>query len=90
MLADRSDDSSASLAADVRLDLAPYSKLPWLNNPEKDKRIPGGGAGRSLMALLQARTQREGGMECTHVLRCCGQRLVQWAWARSGPFKSHS
>ncbi len=39
------------MAHDIRLDLAPYSKLPWLNNLEKDKRLSG--ASRSISALMQ-------------------------------------
>ncbi|GBF95627.1 UDP-glucose:glyco glucosyltransferase [Raphidocelis subcapitata] len=52
VLEERSEDVSAAAASDLRLDLAPYSKLPWLNNPEKDKR--GGGQVRGgIMALMQ-------------------------------------
>ncbi|KAI8470132.1 MAG: hypothetical protein J3K34DRAFT_469371 [Monoraphidium minutum] len=51
VLAERAEDSSDSVAYDIRLDLAPYSKLPWLNNPEKDKRM--GRAAASPTELLQ-------------------------------------
>lgn len=51
-LAERAEDTSDSVAYDIRLDLAPYSKLPWLNNMDKDKRL--GSGGRSVTTLLQA------------------------------------
>jgi hypothetical protein len=47
---------SAATAVDLRLDLSPYSKLPWLNNPEKDKRMAGPRGG--LMGLMQVRARR--------------------------------
>jgi len=50
VLAQRSADASDSVAFDIRLDLAPYSKLPWLNNLEKDARFKG--TGRSVTELL--------------------------------------